>query len=63
MLKNTLHKIRHFLADQSGPTAVEYAMMLALVIMVAMVGITTFGQATAEEFAESARALTQVAGS
>lgn len=63
MLKKTLRKVHHFLRDESGPTAVEYAMMLALIIMVAMAGITTFGQATAEEFADAAQALTVASGS
>ena len=32
-----------FLADESGPTAVEYAVMLALIIVVCIAAITTLG--------------------
>jgi pilus assembly protein Flp/PilA len=32
-----------FLIDESGPTAVEYAVMLALIIGTCVAAITTFG--------------------
>jgi pilus assembly protein Flp/PilA len=32
-----------FLKDESGPTAVEYAVMLALVVVVCIASITTLG--------------------
>ena len=32
-----------FLKDESGPTAVEYAVMLALIIVVCIAAITTLG--------------------
>jgi pilus assembly protein Flp/PilA len=32
-----------FLRDESGPTAVEYALMLALIIVVCVTAITTLG--------------------
>ena len=33
----------NFIADESGPTAVEYAVMLALIIVVCITAITTLG--------------------
>ena len=39
-LKNALVR---FLHDESGPTAVEYAVMLALIIVVCITAITTLG--------------------
>ena len=33
-----------FLAREDGPTAVEYAVMLALIIVVCIAAITTLGQ-------------------
>jgi pilus assembly protein Flp/PilA len=33
-----------FLKDDDGPTAVEYAVMLALIIVVCIVALTTLGQ-------------------
>ncbi|MFO0929133.1 MAG: Flp family type IVb pilin [Gemmataceae bacterium] len=32
-----------FLTDESGPTAVEYAVMLALIVVVCVTAITTLG--------------------
>ena len=39
-------RLRRFLADESGPTAVEYAVMLAMIITVCMAGIGAVGQQT-----------------
>jgi pilus assembly protein Flp/PilA len=36
--------LREFLKEDDGPTAVEYAVMLALIIVVCIVAITTLGQ-------------------
>jgi pilus assembly protein Flp/PilA len=35
--------LKSFLCDESGPTAVEYAVMLALIIVVCITAITTLG--------------------
>ncbi len=32
-----------FLCDESGPTATEYAVMLAVIVVAAIVGLSTFG--------------------
>lgn len=37
-------KLARFLADESGPTATEYAVMLALMIVVCLATLTTMGQ-------------------
>ncbi len=36
-------KIRHFLVSEDGPTAVEYAVMLALIIIVCLTAINSLG--------------------
>ena len=36
-------KVERFLKDEDGPTAVEYAVMLALIIVVCIAAITTMG--------------------
>jgi pilus assembly protein Flp/PilA len=43
-----------FLKDEAGPTAVEYAVMLALIIAVCAAGITTLGLRINTQF-ENAR--------
>jgi pilus assembly protein Flp/PilA len=42
MLK-LLATAQRFLNDESGPTAVEYAVMLALIVVVCISAITTLG--------------------
>lgn len=45
MIRTSLYQTwRRFLADEQGPTATEYAVMLALIIVVAIGSITTMGQ-------------------
>jgi len=36
-------RVRDFLVSEDGPTATEYAVMLALIIVVAIAAITTLG--------------------
>ena len=36
-------KVRHFLTSEDGPTAVEYAVMLALIIVACITVVTTLG--------------------
>ena len=43
MLANLSRSVVNFLKDESGPTAVEYAVMLALIIVVCITAITTLG--------------------
>ena len=42
-MKRLMHKAARFLKKEDGPTAVEYAVMLALIIVVCLVAITTLG--------------------
>ena len=35
--------LKQFVTDESGPTAVEYAVMLALIVVVCIAAITTLG--------------------
>ena len=43
MFKNALRQVANFLRDESGPTAVEYAVMLALIIVVCITAIQVLG--------------------
>jgi pilus assembly protein Flp/PilA len=42
--------VRGFLRDEDGPTAVEYAVMLALIVVVCIAAITTLGTNAANIF-------------
>ncbi|GIX00078.1 MAG: hypothetical protein KatS3mg111_3410 [Pirellulaceae bacterium] len=42
-MKNFAAKVQRFLASEDGPTAVEYAVMLALIVVVCLGAITSIG--------------------
>ena len=43
MLQLLVHQTVNFMQNEDGPTAVEYAVMLALIIVVCITAITTLG--------------------
>jgi len=43
-------QLKRFVASEDGPTAVEYAVMLALIIAVCVSAITTVGGSTSQVF-------------
>jgi pilus assembly protein Flp/PilA len=43
MLSRITRSVADFLVKEDGPTAVEYAVMLALIIVVCIAAITTLG--------------------
>jgi pilus assembly protein Flp/PilA len=43
-------KVKQFLASEDGPTAVEYAVMLALIIVVCIAAISTLGSNASNTF-------------
>jgi pilus assembly protein Flp/PilA len=51
------NKMRSFLASEDGPTAVEYAVMLALIIIVCLVAIKSVGTAASTSFTNTANSL------
>jgi pilus assembly protein Flp/PilA len=42
-MKSLTKKLQRFLASEDGPTAVEYAVMLALIIIVCLTAINAIG--------------------
>ena len=50
MLAPVTKKIVEFIKQEDGPTAVEYAIMLALIILVCLIAITAIGQNTVSNF-------------
>ncbi len=55
-----LLKIKRFLAEEDGPTAVEYAVMLALVITVCLGSIQILGTQTSTSFQNFSNSLDTV---
>ncbi|HEX2520262.1 MAG TPA: Flp family type IVb pilin [Castellaniella sp.] len=50
-------KIHRFLASEDGPTAVEYAVMLALLIAVCILAIDAIGTKLGESFTNSSNSI------
>jgi pilus assembly protein Flp/PilA len=50
MMKNLARKLHRFLVSEDGPTAVEYAVMLALILVAAVTVVTTLGQNVSKTF-------------
>ena len=42
-MKALMHRTKQFLVSEDGPTATEYAVMLALIIIVSLAAITLLG--------------------
>jgi pilus assembly protein Flp/PilA len=42
-MKSVVEKMKHFLLSEDGPTAVEYAVMLALIVIVCVAAIRSVG--------------------
>ena len=43
-MQGMISRVQRFLVSEDGPTAVEYAVMLALIIVVCIAAITTLGK-------------------
>jgi len=59
VMKSLAKKVQRFLASEDGPTAVEYAVMLALIIVVCLGTITTLGQNADATFSDVSNDLVQ----
>ena len=56
-------KVRAFLVSEDGPTAVEYAVMLALILVACITVITTFGNNLSTTFSTIGSTVPNEAGS
>jgi len=57
IMKNFASSIVNFLKEEDGPTAVEYAVMLALIVVVCLTAITAVGTAASAKFQQVATAI------
>ncbi len=55
--------IKRLLADEDGPTAVEYAVLLALIVAACVGAVQTMSQATRNSFDTSTNAISNAIGS
>ena len=56
-MKKTLKSVVEFLKREDGPTAVEYAVMLALIIVVCIAAVTAIGGASNQTFSQIGSAI------
>jgi pilus assembly protein Flp/PilA len=49
-MKSLAKSVRRFLVSEDGPTAVEYAVMLALIVIVCLTAISSLGKSAANAF-------------
>lgn len=52
-----IRRVRRFWADEGGPTAVEYAVMLALILIVLLGAVNTLGTQASGKFKSVASSL------
>ena len=57
-MNRLVNSVRTFLVSEEGPTAVEYAVMLALIIIVCLVSIKAVGTAANDQFINVKNGLT-----
>lgn len=57
-MQNLVSKVSRFLKSEDGPTAVEYAIMLALIIVVCLTAIQAVGKNASATFNDIAADLT-----
>ena len=56
-MKNFAQKVTRFLKSEDGPTAVEYAIMLALIVIVCLTAIQAIGTNAKSAFTDIAEDL------
>lgn len=56
-MKKYLEAVKRFINNEDGPTAVEYAVMLALIIVLCIVVIRQVGTSTSQTFSVTDSAL------
>jgi pilus assembly protein Flp/PilA len=49
-MRQLVSGIARFVVSEDGPTAVEYAVMLSLILMLCIAGVRSFGSATGTMF-------------
>ena len=57
-MKSVINSVKNFLQSEDGPTAVEYAVMLALIVVVCLTAIQAIGTNANTKFGEVRDALT-----
>ena len=62
-MKSLVKKVQRFLVSEDGPTAVEYAVMLALIVIVCLTAISAIGTQASGTFNDVQNCMATVRGS
>ena len=62
-MRSLMTRVERFLVSEDGPTAVEYAVMLALILVACIAIVTTLGQSISGTFTTVNEKLTTANGS
>jgi pilus assembly protein Flp/PilA len=57
MIKSVTDKFTRFLLSEDGPTAVEYAVILALIFLTVLAAVNSLGLATSGSFDQSSKSI------
>jgi pilus assembly protein Flp/PilA len=60
-MKSFVKRAKSFLKSEDGPTATEYAVMLALIIVISIAAIQTLGQKVSTAFSNADAGLAPIA--
>jgi pilus assembly protein Flp/PilA len=61
-MKSLAMKVQRFLVSEDGPTAVEYAVMLALIVIVCLAAIESIGTQASTTFQDVSDSLAAAGG-
>jgi pilus assembly protein Flp/PilA len=57
-MQSLFNSVKTFLVSEDGPTSVEYAVMLALIIIVCITAISSLGTTVSDQFTNAKNGLT-----
>ena len=59
MFRHSLKRVWQFLVEDDGPTAVEYMVMVSIIVIVCLMAINTIGQLTGESFSNTSQSISK----
>ncbi|MDH3717817.1 MAG: Flp family type IVb pilin [Planctomycetota bacterium] len=62
MLVRTLKRISKFLAEEDGPTSIEYMVMISVIVIVCLITINAIGQFTLSSLSNTSASISSAVG-
>ena len=57
-----LKRLRKLLAEEDGPTSIEYMVMVSIIVIVCLITINAIGQATQTSFSSTSHSINEATG-